>query len=180
MVDNKKKLAEGKVTNSLYGQLRKSSNDRSMNILLYGFKRYINYLLETIAYNCPINSWRVKFHKLRGVNIQGKVHIGRRCTLDHAYPEHIYLEDGVALTGDNYILAHSAHTGNSAKSLASYKADVIIKKGSLIGVRAVILPGVTIGEGSIVGAGAVVGKNVPPNTVVATAKNRVIPLVVSE
>ena len=169
-------LAQGKVTNSLYGQLKKSSEDREMNFIIYGFKRFINYLLETMAYNCPINSWRVKFHKMRGVNIQGKVHIGRRCTLDHAYPEYIYLEDGVALTGDNYILAHSAHTGDSAKSLASYKAPVIIKKGALIGVRAVILPGVTIGEGSIVGAGCIVNKNVKQKTVIAQSKNRRIPI----
>lgn len=36
-----------------------------------------------------------------------------------------------------------------------------------IGVNAVILPGVTIGRGSIVGAGAVVTENVPPFAVVA-------------
>jgi acetyltransferase-like isoleucine patch superfamily enzyme len=36
-----------------------------------------------------------------------------------------------------------------------------------IGVNAIILPGVTIGKGSIVGAGAVVTENVPPFAVVA-------------
>ena len=36
-----------------------------------------------------------------------------------------------------------------------------------IGVNAVVLPGVTIGQGSIVGAGAVVSKNVVPFSVVA-------------
>jgi acetyltransferase-like isoleucine patch superfamily enzyme len=36
-----------------------------------------------------------------------------------------------------------------------------------IGCRSIILPGVTIGDGSIVAAGAVVTKDVPPATVVA-------------
>jgi acetyltransferase-like isoleucine patch superfamily enzyme len=31
-----------------------------------------------------------------------------------------------------------------------------------IGARAVILPGVTIGEGAVVGAGSIVSRNVPP------------------
>jgi acetyltransferase-like isoleucine patch superfamily enzyme len=36
-----------------------------------------------------------------------------------------------------------------------------------IGYRALILPGIEIGEGAVVGAGAVVTKNVPPYTIVA-------------
>lgn len=35
-----------------------------------------------------------------------------------------------------------------------------------IGTRAIILPGVTIGQGSIVGAGAIVTKDVPPYSIV--------------
>ncbi|HEY7021020.1 MAG TPA: acyltransferase [Ktedonobacterales bacterium] len=36
-----------------------------------------------------------------------------------------------------------------------------------IGTRALILPGVTIGDGAVVGAGSVVTKDIPPNGVVA-------------
>jgi acetyltransferase-like isoleucine patch superfamily enzyme len=45
--------------------------------------------------------------------------------------------------------------------------SVKIESGSDIGVNAVILPGVTVGRGSIVGAGAVVTKDVPPYAIVA-------------
>ena len=38
---------------------------------------------------------------------------------------------------------------------------------SWIGYRAIILPGVEIGEGAVVGAGAVVTRDVPPYTIVA-------------
>ncbi len=46
-------------------------------------------------------------------------------------------------------------------------APVIIEDNVWIGMNAVILKGVTIGENSVVAAGSVVSKSVPPNVVVA-------------
>jgi len=46
-------------------------------------------------------------------------------------------------------------------------APVRIADNVWIGMNAVILKGVTIGENSIVAAGSVVTKSIPPNTVVA-------------
>ena len=46
-------------------------------------------------------------------------------------------------------------------------APITICDGVWIGARAIILPGVTIGEGAVVAAGAVVTKDVEPWTVVA-------------
>ena len=45
--------------------------------------------------------------------------------------------------------------------------DVVIGDRVWIGYRAIILPGVSIGEGAVVGAGAVVTKNVEPYAIVA-------------
>lgn len=45
--------------------------------------------------------------------------------------------------------------------------DVIIGDRVWIAYRAILLPGVTIGEGAVVGAGAVVTKDVEPYTIVA-------------
>ncbi len=44
---------------------------------------------------------------------------------------------------------------------------VKVETGADIGMNALLLPGVTIGKGSIVGAGAVVTKDVPPYAIVA-------------
>ena len=45
--------------------------------------------------------------------------------------------------------------------------DVVICDRVWIGYRAVVLPGVTIGEGAVVAAGAVVSRNVEPYAIVA-------------
>lgn len=50
---------------------------------------------------------------------------------------------------------------------------VTIEKNAWIGARAVILPGVTVGENAIVAAGAVVTKDVAANTVVGGCPARV-------
>jgi acetyltransferase-like isoleucine patch superfamily enzyme len=52
--------------------------------------------------------------------------------------------------------------------------DVIIGDRVWIAYRAIILPGVTIGEGAVVGAGSVVTKDVEPHTIVAGNPARVV------
>jgi len=47
------------------------------------------------------------------------------------------------------------------------KGDTRIGDGAWIGMRAMIMPGVTIGEGAIVASGAIVTKDVAPYTIVA-------------
>ncbi|MFK4826256.1 CatB-related O-acetyltransferase [Paenochrobactrum sp. BZR 588] len=47
------------------------------------------------------------------------------------------------------------------------KGDTIIQDGAWIGMRAMIMPGVTIGEGAIIASGAIVTKSVAPYTIVA-------------
>jgi acetyltransferase-like isoleucine patch superfamily enzyme len=65
----------------------------------------------------------------------------------------------------------SEHTGDPP-DVPIIQTDLVIKPvrvddGADIGVNAVLLPGVIVGEGAIVGAGALVTKDVAPNTIVA-------------
>lgn len=53
-------------------------------------------------------------------------------------------------------------------------APITICNGVWIGARAIILPGVTVGEGAVVAAGAVVTKDVAPWTIVGGNPARVI------
>jgi acetyltransferase-like isoleucine patch superfamily enzyme len=54
------------------------------------------------------------------------------------------------------------------------KRPVVIEDEVWIGTHAVILPGVTIGQGAVVGAGSVVTRDVPANAVVAGVPARII------
>lgn len=54
------------------------------------------------------------------------------------------------------------------------KGDTIIKSDAWIGMNAMIMPGVTIGEGAIVAAGSVVTQNVPPYTIVGGNPAKII------
>ena len=66
-------------------------------------------------------------------------------------------------------------TGNHQTSnLTPYSKAIEIGDGVFVGARAVILPGIKIGEHSIVGAGAVVAKDVPPYAIVAGNPAKII------
>lgn len=70
------------------------------------------------------------------------------------------IQDGAILHGDPgkvTILEDYVTVGHRAVIHAAH-----ICKGCLIGIGAVVLDGVTVGEGSIIGAGCVVTKDVPP------------------
>ena len=148
-----------------FKNVNNSSKFRRQTKIVFVFKKIINYLLETLAYNCPINNLRILFHRFRGVNIGNNVFIGLRCTIDHAYPEYIFLGDNVILSGDIYLIAHSKPSEHFKRKLPSYVAPIVIKSNAFIGVNITILPGVTIGEGTVIAAGSVVFNSIPDDSV---------------
>ena len=64
--------------------------------------------------------------------------------------------------------------GKDIRSAWDNKGDIVLGNDVWIGYEAVILSGVTIGDGAIVGARAVVTKDVPPYTIVAGVPARPI------
>ena len=56
----------------------------------------------------------------------------------------------------------------------TYSKPITIEDDVWIGGGAIILPGVTIGKGSVIGTGSVVTKSIPPYSVAAGNPCRVI------
>lgn len=135
------------------------------NKLIFGIKYFYKWFLERLASVCPIPTWRVKFHKMRGVNIVGKnVYIGYNVVFDRIHPELITIEDYVEI-GDLCILsAHSRGSLTTRNSLPRTLKPIIIRRGVSVNPGCIITQGVEIGENSIIGIGSVVSRNISPNS----------------
>ena len=108
------------------------------------------------------------------VEIQKGVVIGARCKIS----SHTFICSGITIE-DGVFVGHGVMFTNDRFPSAVTDAGVMQGAGdwdcvparvctrASIGSGAVILPGVTIGEGALVGAGSVVIKDVPPYAIVA-------------
>jgi acetyltransferase-like isoleucine patch superfamily enzyme len=115
-----------------------------------------NRLLQQLAMSAPGGfKLRVKLQRMRGVKIGNDVWIGYGALIETAYPNLVTIGDRVVIGIRSTILAHFQEI-----------TGVTIKNDVYIGACAVILPGVTVGEGAVISAGSVVSASVPPMTVV--------------
>ena len=90
--------------------------------------------------------------------IENKVVVGDRVTVKCG----VQLWDGVTLEDDVFVGPNVTFTNDlqpRSRNAAAKLLPTLVKKGASIGANATILPGLTIGEGSMVGAGAVVTKD---------------------
>jgi UDP-2-acetamido-3-amino-2,3-dideoxy-glucuronate N-acetyltransferase len=104
--------------------------------------------------------------------IDPDVVVGDRVTIK----SYVYLVDGMRVEDDVFIGPHAVFTNDSfPRSRQPFHCESLVLGNSCsIGAGAILLPGVSVGEGAMVGAGAVVTKDVPPFTVVMGNPARVI------
>jgi acetyltransferase-like isoleucine patch superfamily enzyme len=115
-----------------------------------------NRLLQSLAVALPgCAGLRTILHRLRGVHIGKDVWIGYGALIETACPSMVTIGDRVIIGIRTTILAHFQE-----------QVGVCIKNDVYIGACALILPGVTIGEGAVISGGSVVTTSVPPMTVV--------------
>ncbi len=115
------------------------------------------------------------FHRLRGVHMGKDVFIDRHAMIDAAYPGKVYIGDEVRITSGACVMAHiKAGKHLRENYYPSVVREVRIEKYAFIGLNAVILPGVTVGEGAIVVSNSVVMQDVKPYTIVSGNPAKVI------
>lgn len=106
--------------------------------------------------------WQARWFEPLGVQIGDHSIIGSNAFLDGRSGLTIGNSVNTASEVSIYTLQHDLDDPNFGLE----GAPVVIEDFVYIGPRAIILPGVTLGKGSVVAAGAVVTNDVPPFTVV--------------
>ena len=104
---------------------------------------------------------RPALHRLRGVKIGRNVWISQYVYIDEIHPDAVSIGDNCTIGIRTSILTHF-YWGPRRKDYDAGK--VVIGKDVFIGPHCVVLPGVSIGEGSVIMAGSVVAKDVPAHT----------------
>lgn len=156
------------------GQIANISGDPSRvqmghHCLVDGFLNVQQYAYLSIGSYCGIGVDA-------RIDCAGYVEIGNGCTL----AEGVYIIDGLhhPLLA-NQRIEHGIDLFQGSHVMDAYgpgteTSFVRIEDLVWIGLRAVVLSGVTIGRGSVIAAGAVVSQDVPPFSVVAGNPGRVI------
>ncbi len=115
------------------------------------------------------------------VEIQKNARIGKRCKVS----SHCFICEGVTIEDECFIGHHvvfvndrypaAVNPDGSPETDRDWQViETRVARRASIGSGAVILCGVTIGEGAMVGAGSVVTEAVPPHTIVAGNPARVL------
>ena len=117
-----------------------------------------------------------------GAKVGKDVFIGDHCRFDQSLCHLITLDDHVHITSGTRLLCHKRDTsnycvGDDSAKLPYIKAPIHFKKGSMIGMESMVMPGVTIGEGAIVGAAALVSKDIPDWCVAVGSPAKVVKMV---
>ena len=152
-----------------------------INRIYHMWLDFVLFLLTCVGY-IPFHSVRLFFYSLAGMNIgsSSRIHMWARFYEPKnirvgegtILGDHVFLDGRAPLTIGNHtsiaseVLIYNSEHDIEDENFSAREEAVSIGDYVFIGPRAIILPGVTIGDGAIVAAGAVVTKNVEPHSVV--------------
>lgn len=107
----------------------------------------------------------------KGVSFMGGVNLGSE-------PYLITLGNNVRVSGDVRFITHDGGTWafrreTNNENIVRY-GRITIGDDTFVGVRSIIMPGVTIGKNCVIGAGSIVTRDVPDRTVVAGIPAKVV------
>ena len=138
----------------------------------------------------PLHCWRAFLLRCFGARLGAGCHVyasariwapwnlecgSWTCIADDAEvynPVTVLLGEGVVVSQGAFLCAASHDYSDPEFPLIH--GAIIVGNRAWVAARAIVLMGVTIGEGSVIGAGSVVTKDVPPNAVCAGNPARVV------
>lgn len=127
-------------------------------------------------------SWRVERMRLKGARITNPVWIEKNVVFEGPM-SNLIIESGAFIGTETYINTHggiklggnsvinrgctllSASHDTEDSAWPTIRKSIIVGSDAWIATRAMILPGVTVGSGSVLAAGSVVAKDVPANRI---------------
>jgi len=107
----------------------------------------------------------------------GRIEIGSRVFINYGASisahQLVRIGDGCQIGSYANLMDNDYHQVED-RSKPGLSAPIILERNVWLGVRVVVLKGVTIGENAVVGAGSVVTRRIPPNCLAAGVPARVI------
>lgn len=148
-------------------------------------KQHVWYLIQSVGFRLSpffARRWRVSLYRLFGGIAGRRVSLARTCSITNPWNviigDNSFIGEGVILVGSttleigrdvcisSRVVIHGASHDITSPTFNYTVAPVRVGDMAWIASDAIILPGITIGEGAVVAAGAVVTKDVEPWTVV--------------
>ena len=144
--------------------MSKTNPNRNLSGIIKGI--WIRLLSIIIPFTFPAQ-FTTFLHRLRGVKVGRGSKISRSAQIDDSSPHLVEIGKKVWVTAGVMILCHQRdlkyyERGKAVMDCPLNYSKVVIEDGAHIGIGAIIMPGVTIGECAVIGAGAVVTKDIPP------------------
>ncbi len=118
------------------------------------------WTIVTDAYPAFLRRW-YKMDLGKGVRIAHKAHLDKSIN-----PKGIHIGDRTWVLNGAFVMAHD--------HCRSLRTDTFIGRDCVIGVNAIIMPGVHIGDEVVIGSGAVVTKDIPSHSIAVGNPAKVI------
>lgn len=138
--------------------------------------KYRSIKFRQVGSGCVYQSLSSTFVSAEKISLGANVHIGPSALLDAA--GEIFIDDGTILAPEVKLFSRTHNFDQNVQALpfdnVMFVAPVRIGRYVWIGTRAIVLPGVTIGDGAVVGAGSVVSKDVPKCAVAVGNPARIV------
>ena len=107
--------------------------------------------------------------RLWGMDIAPSAWIATTALIDRTWPRGVHIGPDCIIEEEAVVLTHDLTRG--------IYMDTYIGAGTLIGARAIIMPGVTVGEGCVIEPGSLVNRDMPDG---ASAKGNPVTITASE